>query len=78
VPSDARLLVDGKLTQSASSRRTFESPELTPGQNYSYTFMAEFSRDGKMVSVTKRIPVTAGATVNVDLTKPVATAVASK
>jgi uncharacterized protein (TIGR03000 family) len=69
VPADARVTVDGQATYSTSTVRTFETPELAPGKSYSYVLKAEFQQDGKLVTVSKRVPVAAGKTIRVDLSK---------
>jgi uncharacterized protein (TIGR03000 family) len=60
LPEDARLLVDDAATTSTSARRVFISPELNPGREYNYTLKAEFVRNGKTVTLTKVVPVSAG------------------
>lgn len=67
LPASARLTVDGVQTRSTSSVRTFVSPALEPGKSFSYTLTAEYSRDGQPLTVTRRVRVTAGETVRVDL-----------
>jgi len=67
VPADARLLIDGAATVSTSETRTFESPILQVGKSYTYTFTAEFARDGKNVVVTRDVKVQAGAEINVSM-----------
>jgi len=70
LPADARLTIDGAATTSVSDRRIFQSPELAPGKNFSYTLKAEFNQDGKPVVVTKEVTIQAGAEVNVTLAAP--------
>jgi uncharacterized protein (TIGR03000 family) len=60
LPADASLTVDDTATVSTSARRVFLSPELNPGREYNYTLKAEFVRDGKTVSMTKIVTVSAG------------------
>ncbi len=40
LPADATLTVDGQATTSTSAVRTFVTPNLPAGQNYSYTLQA--------------------------------------
>ena len=70
VPSDARVSIDGTMTTSTETTRTFESPILLNGKSYSYTFKAEFVRDGKEVVVTREVSVKAGTDVTVSLENP--------
>jgi uncharacterized protein (TIGR03000 family) len=67
LPQDARLLVDGNPTKQTGASRTFVSPPLQAGIDYSYNLTVEVVRDGKTMSRTKSVPIRAGQTVNVDL-----------
>ena len=60
LPAEARLLANGQPMATPSDRRTFATPELTPGKPFQYTFTAELLRDGKLVSQTKKVEVRAG------------------
>jgi uncharacterized protein (TIGR03000 family) len=55
LPADAKLYVDGRLTNATSERRVFNSPPLQEGQTYYYILRAEVVRDGKTLSGTKRV-----------------------
>jgi uncharacterized protein (TIGR03000 family) len=72
LPADATLKVDDYATTSTSATRQFVSPNLTPGQDYSYTLTGELARDGKSVVATKRITVRAGEETRVSLDFPTA------
>ncbi len=77
LPADARLSADGRPLNLTGAERRFVSPELPLNQEFVYRFKVEYERDGETVSVTKRVPVRAGATVTVEFTdltaaKPVA------
>jgi uncharacterized protein (TIGR03000 family) len=78
LPADARLTVDDAPTTSTTARRVFVSPELNPGVQYNYTFKAEFVREGKPVTVSKIVTVTAGAETNVNFEAGNAAGVASR
>jgi len=65
LPADAKLFIDGAATTSTAARRVFVSPELNPGKEFHYTLKAEFAREGKPVTETKRVAVTAGNETNV-------------
>ena len=67
LPADAKLSVDGYQTTSTSSNRTFVSPELAAGMDYTYTLTAEIIRNGKPVVTSKRITVRAGEETRVSL-----------
>jgi uncharacterized protein (TIGR03000 family) len=76
LPADATLTIDGEATTSTSATRVFQTPELEPGQTFHYTFQAQVERDGKVQSVTHRVPVRAGEQTRVSLTLPAATVAA--
>jgi uncharacterized protein (TIGR03000 family) len=68
LPADAQLTFDGEKTKSTSSHRTFVTPELKPGTEYSYVLKAEVMKDGKPVMLAeKKIFVRAGETTQVTL-----------
>ncbi len=77
LPADAKLSIDDAATTSTSETRTFVSPELPAGLDFSYTLKAEFQHEGKPVVVTKLVGVRAGLETRVtmgtaDLTSGVA------
>jgi uncharacterized protein (TIGR03000 family) len=67
LPADARLTIDDAATTSTTERRVFVSPELAPGRDFHYTLKAEWKSEGKPVTVSKTITVTAGNETNVNL-----------
>lgn len=66
VPADAVLYVDGTRSKQTAATRTIVTPQLPPGENYSYTLKVEATRDGQVVTESKRIVFQAGRTVQVD------------
>lgn len=74
LPADAKLIIDDHATTSTSAVRTFVSPALEQGKDYVYTLTAQIEKDGKSVSLTKTVKVTAGAEtrVNFEATEAVA------
>jgi len=68
LPEGAKLFVDGNLIEKAAEQKAFRTPELTPGTKYYYTAKVELTKDGQTMAGTKRIYVTAGQTVEEDLT----------
>jgi uncharacterized protein (TIGR03000 family) len=68
LPVDARLFADGKALALAGAERKFVTPELPTGQEFVYRFRVEYERDGETVSVTKKLPVKAGATLTIEFT----------
>jgi len=68
LPADAKLTFDGEATKSTSDVRTFVTPDLKPGTNYSYTVKAEVMKDGKPIVIAeKKISVQAGVTTEVNI-----------
>lgn len=61
VPADAKVLVNGRLTQSTGSTREFVTHNLVPGLTYKFTVVAQIVRDGQIVEDTKVVTLTAGS-----------------
>jgi len=74
VPADAKLTVDGVECPLTSETRTFDTPTLQPGQQFYYTVKAEVIRDGKPVSVTRRVIFESGNKIDLEFRLPVETA----
>jgi uncharacterized protein (TIGR03000 family) len=68
LPANAKLSFQGGLTQQTGARRSFESPSLQPGLNYSYLVEARWRQNDREMVVTRRIPVQPGQTINVTIT----------
>jgi uncharacterized protein (TIGR03000 family) len=62
VPADAKVFVNGAATTSTGTVRTYAARGLSRGRTYSFNVRAEFAVDGKPVSQTKDIRLTAGET----------------
>jgi len=60
LPADARLTIDGQATTSTAAERRFVSPPLAAGQDFHYTFKAEFNKDGKKTVAREVVSVRAG------------------
>jgi uncharacterized protein (TIGR03000 family) len=67
LPEDADFFVDEKPTKERGAMRTFVSPSLASGSNYSYTVRAVWYEDGQWVSQTHNFPVRAGDVHCIDL-----------
>jgi uncharacterized protein (TIGR03000 family) len=74
VPADAEVWLEGKKTTSTGSVREFQSPPLEAGYEYTYTLRARWLQNGKEITQTQEVGVSAGAHVNVDF--PVASGTA--
>lgn len=70
LPADARLLIDDRATNSTSETRSFVTPALETGREYTYTLKAQVVRDGKAVVVSKEVTVKPGQETSVTLTLP--------
>ena len=70
LPADATLTIGGSHTKSTGGVRSFITPSLRPGQEYTYTFKAEFVRQGQTITVAQEVPVWAGRQTDVSLGLP--------
>jgi uncharacterized protein (TIGR03000 family) len=65
VPAGANVWVDGTKTYSAGPVRVLQSPPLAPGSDYKYQIRARWKDDdGREVTQTQQVIVTAGAHVS--------------
>lgn len=60
VPQDARVYVNGKLTQTPGAQRQFVSHGLLDGYNYTYEMRVVVTRNGQELSDTQVVRVRAG------------------
>jgi uncharacterized protein (TIGR03000 family) len=65
---DATLWFNGIETTQTGVVRTFGTPELRPGQAYSYDVRIRWMEDGRVLERTRKVAVTPGEKVEVDLT----------
>ena len=68
--ANARVWIDNTLTQQSGTYRTFETPSLTPGTDYSYTIRGQWIDNGKTVDRSQTVHFHPGEQVNVNLTVP--------
>jgi len=66
VPANASLWLNGWQSRSTGSVRKLQSPPLTPGRPYTYTVRARWEENGRAVTQTRQVPVSAGAQVRVN------------
>jgi uncharacterized protein (TIGR03000 family) len=67
LPADAKLYLDGKLTQPATgSERTIITPKLDAGVRYFYDLRVEVIRDGNLICQTRHISFGAGQEVRIN------------
>jgi len=60
LPADAKLSIDGYVSTQTSSQRVLVTPPLQPGQEFSYTLVAETTSNGQPMSQQQVITVRAG------------------
>jgi uncharacterized protein (TIGR03000 family) len=65
LPADARLSVDGVPLELTGAERVFTTPELPMGRDYAYGFKIEYDRNGRTLSESQKVTVTAGKTSTV-------------
>jgi uncharacterized protein (TIGR03000 family) len=66
LPSDAKVAIDGVVTTSTSTTRTFVTPELTPAKEFVYVLSAEIVREGQKLTVSETVTVRAGEQTRVE------------
>jgi uncharacterized protein (TIGR03000 family) len=66
VPVNGKVWFDGSETTSTGTIREFRSPPLTSGRQYSYGVQARWNENGRDVTQTQQVNVTAGAHVSVN------------
>jgi uncharacterized protein (TIGR03000 family) len=68
LPADAKLLFNGVAAEGTGEVRTFTTPPLVIGQEYTYELTAEVLRDGAVQKITERAVIRAGQVTKVALT----------
>ena len=68
LPPGATLYVDDLRNPSLEPVRQFTTPPLPAGKEYAYLMKAEVLRNGRMETLTQRVPFRAGERVDVDFT----------
>ena len=68
VPSDARVWIEDAATSQTGVDRTFVSPSLAPGSEYTYHIRVRWDEGSKPVERTRAVAVHAGdrITLNID------------
>lgn len=66
LPYDARLFFDDIPTRQTGMTRLYTTPPLVTGSEYYYQLRAEITREGKVISQTRKVPVRSGDTTYVD------------
>jgi uncharacterized protein (TIGR03000 family) len=68
LPADAKLYAEGRPLTLTSAERSFVTPPLPVGPDYTYEFRAEYVRGGETISQAKRVAVKAGGSAEVEFT----------
>jgi uncharacterized protein (TIGR03000 family) len=66
LPADAKLYAEGRPLTRTSGERTFVTPPLPGGRDYTYSFRAEYTRDGETISQSRRVAVRPGQSATVE------------
>ena len=67
LPAGAKLEIEDTPTKSTGEVRTYRSPPLAPGKNYTYSLKATWKEGDKEVVRERSVAVHAGEVVRVDL-----------
>ncbi len=67
---DAKVWVEGRLTQQRGTFREFISPPVNPNVNYVYDITARWTENGRQVERSRTVRVSPDATTTVDFTAP--------
>jgi uncharacterized protein (TIGR03000 family) len=60
IPRGADVFVDGKKFEVAEAERTFESPDLKPGESFTFDVRVSWTENGKTVEEKRTLHVKAG------------------
>jgi uncharacterized protein (TIGR03000 family) len=60
VPAGAELRFNGVRMPATGAKRQFKTPPLKPGQRYAYTVEARWQENGREITQSQRLPVSAG------------------
>lgn len=71
-PIDVQLSVEDRNIPRVANEQSFRTPDLEPGQSYTYTFKARVVRNGKTATYSKQVKVRAGYSSTADFTQLVA------
>jgi uncharacterized protein (TIGR03000 family) len=66
----AHVWFNGKRMAATGEVRTFTTPPLEPGRDFTYEVIAAWRDDGRLVTHRRTVAVSAGGTTLVDFTRP--------
>src|SRR5262249_57890745 len=64
-PANSSVSIGGWQAPMTGGMREFQSPPLTPGKKYTYKIQAQWEQNGRPMSQTKEVEISAGANVEV-------------
>ncbi len=67
--ADAKVWFSDSPTEQSGQMRRYVSPKLSLDKDYSYEVKAQWEENGKLVTRTKHVTVSANSTVSVDFTR---------
>lgn len=70
VPAGAKIWIGGKETTQGGESRSFVSPPLEPGSDYTYDIRATWKEGGRTVERKRHVTVHAGDRLNLNLSSP--------
>ena len=73
LPSEAKLWVDGVYCPLTSNVRSFNTPVLQPGREYTYNIRIQVTQNGQARDETRRVLVSANRQITVDFNNTVST-----
>jgi len=78
LPADAKLTIDESATKATDAVRTFVTPTLEAGKDFSYSLKAEVVRNGQTLTATQNVTVRAGQVSRITLEIPAPAGVAAR
>ena len=69
VPSDARIWIEDAAMSQSGADRSFVSPPLTPGYDYTYHIRVRWDENGQAVERSREVKVHAGDRINLTIDK---------
>jgi uncharacterized protein (TIGR03000 family) len=69
VPANAEVFFEGKQTSQTGRFRSFVTPALESGRDYSYEIRARWTEGGRTVEQTRKINIRAGDRLTLNFTK---------
>ena len=78
VPDNTKLTIDGYVSQQTSRERILATPPIQPGSEFTYTLVAETTKNGQTMTETQTVIVRPGQVTPVQFTFSTALARSSR